>query len=60
MKKLQLLSLLALLTLPLIYQLTPLEILKLKVFDAFVKPQEASGLFVTLDIKGAGLSLVKY
>ena len=50
MKKLQLLSLLALLTLPLIYQLTPLEILKLKVFDVWVKEQPTSNLFVTLDI----------
>ena len=50
MKKLQLLGLLALLTLPLIYQLTPLEILKLKVFDAWVKEQPTSNLFVTLDI----------
>ena len=50
MKKLQLLGLLALLTLPFIYQLTPLEILKLKVFDAWVKEQPTSNLFVTLDI----------
>ena len=50
MKKLQLLGLLALLTLPLIYQLTPLEILKLKVFDVWVKEQPTSNLFVTLDI----------
>ena len=50
MKKLQLLGLLALLTLPLAYQLAPLEILKLKVFDAWVKEQPTSDLFVTLDI----------
>ena len=50
MKKLQLLGLLTLLTLPLIYQLTPLEILKLKVFDAWVKEQPTSDVFVTLDI----------
>ena len=43
MKKLQLLGLLTLLTLPLIYQLTPLEILKLK-------EQPTSDVFVTLDI----------
>ena len=55
MKKLQLLGLLALLTLPLIYQLTPLEILKLKVFDAWVKEQPTSNLFVTLDITEEGV-----
>jgi len=50
MKKLQLLGLLTILTLPLIFQLTPLEILKLKVFDSLVKEQEPSGFFTTLDI----------
>ena len=50
MKKLQILGLLVLLILPVIYQITPLEILKLKVFDAWVKEQPASNYFVTLDI----------
>ena len=50
MKKLQLLSLIALLVLPLVLQLTPLEILKLKVFDSWVKDQEPSGYFTILNI----------
>ena len=43
-------GLLIFLALPLLMQLTPLEILKLKTFDAFVKKQEPSGNFVILDI----------
>ena len=50
MKKLQLLGLIALLVLPLVLQLTPLEILKLKVFDYWVKDQEPSGYFTILNI----------
>ena len=38
------------LALPLLMQLTPLEILKLKTFDAFVKEQDPTGNFVILDI----------
>ena len=49
MKKLLLLILIILLA-PLIYQSTPTEILKLKVFDAFVKTPEPSGNFVILNI----------
>ena len=45
-----LLPILILLSLPLIFQSTPTEILKLKVFDAFVKKQEPSGNFVILNI----------
>ena len=36
-------------------QLTPLEILKLKTFDAFVKEQEPTGNFVILDITEADI-----
>ena len=36
------------LSLPLIFQSTPTEILKLKVFDAFVTTPEPSGNFVVL------------
>ena len=45
-----LLTLLILLSLPLIFELTPTEILKLKVFDTFVKTPEESGNFVILNI----------
>ncbi len=50
MKKLQLLGLITLLSLPLVLQLTPLEILKLKVFDSWIKDQEPSGYFTMLNI----------
>ena len=50
MKKLQLLGLITLLSLPLVLQLTPLEILKLKVFDSWIKDQEPSGYFTVLNI----------
>ena len=40
----------ALLGLPLVLQLTPLEILKLKVFDAWTKDQEPSEYFTILNI----------
>ena len=49
MKKL-LLPILILLSLPLIFQSTSTEILKLRTFDAFVKQQEPSGNFVILNI----------
>ena len=49
MKRL-LLPILILLSLPLIFQSTPTEILKLKIFDTFVKKQEPSGNFVILNI----------
>ncbi len=41
---------LIILVLPLLYQSAPTEILKLKVFDTFVKKQEPSGNFVILNI----------
>jgi len=50
MKKLQLFGLIALLGLPLVLQLTPLEILKLKVFDSWIKDQGPSGYFTILNI----------
>jgi adenylate cyclase len=43
------------LALPLLMQLTPLEILKLKTFDVFVKEQEPTGNFVILDITEADI-----
>jgi adenylate cyclase len=49
MKKL-ILPILIILLLPLIYQSTPTEILKLKVFDSFIKTPEPSGNFVILNI----------
>ena len=42
--------LLGLLTLPLIFNLTPLEVMRLKTFDAFVQTPEPSGNFVILNI----------
>ena len=49
MKRL-LLPILILLSLPLIFQSTPREILKLKIFDTFVTTPEPSGNFVILNI----------
>jgi len=49
MKKL-IFIILIILVLPLLYQSVPTEILKLKVFDTFVKKQEPSGNFVILNI----------
>jgi adenylate cyclase len=49
MKRL-LLPILILLSLPLIFQSTPTEILKLKIFDAFVTTPDPSGNFVILNI----------
>lgn len=45
-----LLPIITLLSLPLIFQSTPTEILKLKTFDTFVKKYEPSGNFVILNI----------
>jgi adenylate cyclase len=45
-----LLPILIILGLPLIFQSTPTEILKLKIFDAFVKTPEPSGYFTILNI----------
>ena len=45
-----LLPILTILLLPLVFQSTPTEILKLKIFDAFVSKQEPSGSFVILNI----------
>ena len=49
MKRL-LLAILIILALPLLFQSTPTEILKLKVFDAFIKTPPESGNFVILNI----------
>jgi adenylate cyclase len=49
MKKL-IIPLLVILVLPLVFQTTPTEILKLKVFDTFVTTPEPSGNFVILNI----------
>jgi len=50
MKKLIPLSLILILVLPFIYQTTPLEVLKLKTFDALVKDQQSSEYFTVLNI----------
>ena len=44
------LPILVILSLPLVFQSTPTEILKLKIFDAFVTTPEPSGNFVILNI----------
>ena len=49
MKKL-IFIILPILALPLLFQSTPTEILKLKTFDAFVQIPEPSGNFVILNI----------
>ena len=50
MKKLILLSLLIIMVLPFVKQTAPLEVLKLKTFDAFIPEQQESGNFVILNI----------
>jgi len=50
MKKLIPLSLILILVLPFIYQTTPLEVLKLRTFDALIPEQKESGNFVILNI----------
>jgi len=45
-----LLPILIILGLPLVFQSTPTEILKLKIFDAFVQTPEPSGYFTILNI----------
>ena len=50
MKRLIFPTLLTCLALPLLFQVTPLEILKLKTFDAFIPKQDPTGNFVVLDI----------
>ena len=42
--------LLGILTLPLIFNFTPLEVLRLKTFDAVIQTPEPSGNFVILNI----------
>ena len=50
MKKLIPLSLILILVLPFVYQTTPLEVLKLRTFDALIPEQQESGNFVILNI----------
>jgi len=49
-KKLVPLVLFAILALPFLYQTTPLEVLKLKTFDALIPEQQESGYFTVLNI----------
>ena len=49
-KRLIPLVLLVILGLPLVYQSTPTEVLKLKTFDALIPEQEPSGYFTVLNI----------
>ena len=44
------LSLILILALPFVYQTTPLEVLKLKTFDALIPEQQESGYFTVLNI----------
>jgi len=50
MKKLLISLLLIILSIPLVLQLSPLEVLKLKTFDALVPEQQESGYFTVLNI----------
>ena len=50
MKKLIPLSLILILVLPFVYQTTPLEVLKLRTFDALIPEQQESGNFVYLTL----------
>jgi len=55
MKNWILVLLLGLLSAPIIYEIAPYEILKLKTFDALVVEQEPSGYFTTLNITEADI-----
>ena len=55
MKNWILVLLLGLLSAPIIYQIAPYEILKLKTFDALVTEQEPSGYFTTLNVTEADI-----
>ena len=46
----KLFGIIILLVLPLVYQVTPYEVLKLKTFDALVSEQQPSGNFTILNI----------
>ena len=59
-KKFTPLFLLLILSLPLVYQSTPTEILKLKTFDAFVPDKEPSGYFTILNITDKDLEKYGY
>ena len=48
------------LALPLVYQSTPTEIIKLKTFDAFVPDKEPSGYFTILNITDEDLEKYGY
>ena len=50
MKKLQYLLLLVIFSLPFLYQIKPIEILKLKTFDALVPEKKPSDYFTILNI----------
>ena len=54
------LFLLLILSLPLVYQSTPTEILKLKTFDAFVPEKDPSGYFTILNITDKDLEKYGY
>jgi len=59
-KKFTPLFLLLILSLPLVYQSTPTEIIKLKTFDAFVPEKEPSGYFTILNITDKDLEKYGY
>ena len=59
-KKFTPLFLLLILSLPLVYQSTPTEIIKLKTFDAFVPDKEPSGYFTILNITDKDLEKYGY
>ena len=60
LKKFTPLFLLLILSLPLVYQSTPTEIIKLKTFDTFVPEKEPSGYFTILNITDKDLEKYGY
>ena len=55
MKKWLLVFLLVVLSLPVVYEITPYEVLKLKTFDALIPEQEPSGYFTILNVTEADI-----
>ena len=56
-KSLLLLLLIGFLGTPLVFQIVPLEIIKLKVFDAYVPQKTSSGYFTVLNITEEDIAL---
>ena len=59
MKKIVFTILFIVLLLPLAFQTTPLEVLKLKTFDAFLPKQQPSGYFTILNITEEDITFIQ-